>query len=50
MKLVLAIIKPFQLDEVLQALATLGLPGVTVADVRGCGQQKGHTELHRGAE
>jgi nitrogen regulatory protein PII len=50
MKLVTAIIKPFKLDEVREALATLGIQGMTVTEVRGFGRQKGHTELYRGAE
>jgi nitrogen regulatory protein PII len=50
MKLVIAIIKPFKLDEVRQALLELGLQGMTVTDVRGYGRQKGHTEIYRGAE
>jgi nitrogen regulatory protein P-II 2 len=50
MKLVLGIIKPFKLDEVRKALTELGLQGMTVTEVRGCGRQKGHTELYRGAE
>ena len=50
MKLVMAIIKPFKLDEVRQALLKLGLQGMTVTDVRGYGRQKGHTEIYRGAE
>jgi Nitrogen regulatory protein P-II len=48
--LVMAIIKPFKLDEVRQALLKLGLQGMTVTDVRGYGRQKGHTEIYRGAE
>jgi nitrogen regulatory protein PII len=48
--LVMAIIKPFKLDEVRQALSELGLQGMTVTEVRGYGRQKGHTELYRGAE
>jgi nitrogen regulatory protein PII len=47
MKLVMAIIKPFKLDEVRQALAELGLEGMTVTEVRGYGRQKGHAELYR---
>ena len=50
MKLVSAIIKPFKLDEVREALAAIGIQGMTVTDVRGFGRQKGHTELYRGAE
>lgn len=50
MKLVMAIIRPFKLDEVRQALLKLGLQGMTVTDVRGYGRQKGHTEIYRGAE
>jgi nitrogen regulatory protein P-II 2 len=50
MKLVMAIIKPFKLDEARRALAELGFQGMTVTEVRGCGRQKGHTELYRGAE
>jgi nitrogen regulatory protein PII len=50
MKQVEAIIKPFQLEEVKQALAKLGVEGMTVSDVKGFGRQKGHTELYRGAE
>src|SRR5262245_29500388 len=50
MKLVAAIIKPFKLDEVRKALTELGLRGMTVTEVRGYGQQKGHTEIYRGAE
>jgi len=50
MKLVVAIIKPFKLDEVREALSTLGVQGITVTDVKGFGRQKGHTELYRGAE
>ena len=46
----MAIIKPFKLDEVRKALTELGLQGMTVTEVRGCGRQKGHTELYRGAE
>ena len=46
----MAIIKPFKLDEVRQALSELGLQGMTVTEVRGYGRQKGHTELYRGAE
>ena len=50
MKLVMAIIKPFKLDEARKALTELGLQGMTVTEVRGYGRQKGHTELYRGAE
>ena len=50
MKLVTAIIKPFKLDEVRQALSDLGIRGITVTEVKGFGRQKGHTELYRGAE
>ena len=50
MKLVSAIIKPFKLDEVREAIAAIGIQGMTVTDVRGFGRQKGHTELYRGAE
>ena len=50
MKLVLAIIKPFKLDEVRDALNDIGLAGMTVTEVKGFGRQKGHTELYRGAE
>lgn len=50
MKLISAIIKPFKLDEVREALAGIGIQGMTVTDVRGFGRQKGHTELYRGAE
>lgn len=50
MKLINAIIKPFKLDEVRQALGDLGVAGMTVMEVRGFGRQKGHTELYRGAE
>jgi nitrogen regulatory protein P-II 2 len=50
MKLVTAIIKPFKLDEVREALSTIGVSGVTVTEVKGFGRQKGHTELYRGAE
>ena len=50
MKLVIAIIKPFKLDEVRIALSTLGIQGLTVTEVKGFGRQKGHTELYRGAE
>ncbi len=50
MKLISAIVKPFKLDEVREALAAIGVQGMTVTDVRGFGRQKGHTELYRGAE
>jgi nitrogen regulatory protein P-II 2 len=50
MKLVVAIIKPFKLDEVRQALTALGVSGMTVTEVKGYGRQKGHTEVYRGAE
>ena len=50
MKVVVAVIKPFKLDDVKQALEDLGIQGMTVSDVRGFGRQKGHTEVYRGAE
>jgi len=50
MKLVIAIIKPFKLDEVRDALQALGVHGMTVTEVKGYGRQKGHTEIYRGAE
>ena len=50
MKLVTAIIKPFKLDDVREALSDMGVQGVTVTEVKGFGRQKGHTELYRGAE
>ena len=50
MKLVTAIIKPFKLDEVREALSAIGVTGITVTEVKGFGRQKGHTELYRGAE
>lgn len=50
MKMVTAIIKPFRLDEVRQALCGIAVQGITVTEVKGCGRQKGHTELYRGAE
>ena len=50
MKLVVAIVKPFKLDEVREALADIGVNGLTVTEVKGFGRQKGHTELYRGAE
>jgi nitrogen regulatory protein P-II 2 len=50
MKLVIAIIKPFKLDEVRDALLAIGVQGMTVTEVKGYGRQKGHTEIYRGAE
>ncbi|WP_439534778.1 P-II family nitrogen regulator [Polymorphobacter sp.] len=50
MKLVIAIIKPFKLDEVREALSVAGVQGMTVSEVQGFGRQKGHTEIYRGAE
>ena len=50
MKLIMAIIKPFKLDDVREALAEVGVQGITVTEVKGFGRQKGHTELYRGAE
>ncbi|MGD0190933.1 MAG: P-II family nitrogen regulator [Rhizomicrobium sp.] len=50
MKLITAIIKPFKLDEVREALSALGVQGMTVTEVKGFGRQKGHTEIYRGAE
>jgi nitrogen regulatory protein P-II 1 len=50
MKLITSIIKPFKLDEVREALAEVGVTGLTVTEVKGFGRQKGHTELYRGAE
>ena len=50
MKLITAIIKPFKLDDVREALSDIGISGVTVTEVKGFGRQKGHTELYRGAE
>ena len=50
MKMITAIIKPFKLDEVREALSTVGVNGITVTEGRGVGRQKGHTELYRGAE
>ncbi|MDE2150635.1 MAG: P-II family nitrogen regulator [Gammaproteobacteria bacterium] len=50
MKLITAIIKPFKLDEVREALSAVGVAGITVTEVKGFGRQKGHTELYRGAE
>ncbi len=50
MKLIKAIIKPFKLDDVREALSDIGVTGITVSEVKGFGRQKGHTELYRGAE
>jgi nitrogen regulatory protein P-II 2 len=50
MKLIIAIIKPFKLDEVKEALSTVGIQGMTVTEVKGFGRQKGHTEIYRGSE
>jgi nitrogen regulatory protein PII len=50
MKMVTAIVKPFKLDEVREALAAIGVQGITVTEAKGFGRQKGHTELYRGAE
>jgi nitrogen regulatory protein PII len=50
MKMVMAIIKPFKLDDVREALAEVGVQGITVTEVKGFGRQKGHSELYRGAE
>ena len=50
MKLVTAVIKPFKLDDVREALSEIGIQGITVTEVKGFGRQKGHTELYRGAE
>jgi len=50
MKLLIAIIKPFKLDEVREGLSAIGVQGITVSEVKGFGRQKGHTELYRGAE
>ena len=50
MKMVMAIIKPFKLDEVREALSDIGVSGLTVTEVKGFGRQKGHTEMYRGAE
>ncbi len=50
MKMVMAVIKPFKLEEVREALTSLGVQGLTVTEVKGFGRQKGHTELYRGAE
>ena len=50
MKMVTAIVKPFKLDEVREALSAIGVQGITVTEVKGFGRQKGHTEIYRGAE
>ena len=50
MKMIVAIIKPFKLDDVREALSSIGVQGITVSEVKGFGRQKGHTELYRGAE
>lgn len=50
MKLIIAIVKPFKLDDVREALSEIGVQGITVTEVKGFGRQKGHTELYRGAE
>ncbi|PJD90487.1 MAG: transcriptional regulator [Legionella sp.] len=50
MKMICAIIKPFKLDDVHEALMDIGVPGITISETRGFGRQKGHTELYRGAE
>lgn len=50
MKMITAIIKPFKLDDVHEALLDINIPGITISEVRGFGRQKGHTELYRGAE
>jgi len=50
MKLITAIVKPFKLDEIREALSAIGVQGITVTEVKGFGRQKGHTELYRGAE
>src|SRR5271154_6749855 len=50
MKMITAIIKPFKLDDVHEALMDIGVPGITISETRGFGRQKGHTELYRGAE
>jgi nitrogen regulatory protein P-II 2 len=50
MKMIVAVIKPFKLDEVREALSNVGVQGITVTEVKGFGRQKGHTELYRGAE
>jgi nitrogen regulatory protein P-II 1 len=49
-KLVTAVVKPFKLDEIKEALTALGLPGITITEVQGFGRQRGHTEVYRGAE
>ena len=50
MRLVTALVKPFKLDEVKEALTALGLPGITITEAKGFGRQRGHTEVYRGAE
>jgi nitrogen regulatory protein P-II 1 len=50
MKLIIAVIKPFKIEEVTEALNALNVPGITIAEVRGHGRQKGHSEIYRGAE
>ena len=50
MKLVTAVVKPFKVDEVKEALTEIGLPGITITEVKGFGRQRGHTEVYRGAE
>jgi nitrogen regulatory protein P-II 2 len=50
MKLIIAVVKPFKLDDVREALSDIGVSGITVTEVKGFGRQKGHTELYRGAE
>ncbi len=50
MKLIIAVVKPFKLDDVREALSEIGVQGITVTEVKGFGRQKGHTELYRGAE
>ena len=50
MKLIMAVIKPFRLDDVRDALSEIGIKGITITEVKGFGRQKGHTELYRGAE
>ena len=50
MKLITAVLKPFKLDDVREALGDIGVQGITVTEVKGFGRQKGHTELYRGAE
>ncbi|MGL5598418.1 MAG: P-II family nitrogen regulator, partial [Aeromonas sp.] len=50
MKLIIAMIKPFKLDDVREAISKLGVEGLTVAEIKGFGRQQGHTELYRGAE